>query len=140
MGPNFVYVDRFAVVTKGLSSTSYLGMAAPFVKVFIIRGIGYQADVVEVANRDFPFSRYLSLRLGHSELICKPIPNYIGIKTAHKDRKVIIYGSSKSQVSNFAKEVFKLRPPSVYTGRGVRIKKGQHRRKLGKKDIRKGKV
>ena len=102
----------------------------PFVKVFIIRGIGYQVDIIEgPLSKDFPFSRYLALRLGHSSLICKPVPNYIGIKIAHKDRKLVIYGSNKEQVSNFAIKIFKLRPPSVYTGRGVRIKKGLHRRK-----------
>jgi len=118
-----------------------LGNNIPFTKVFMIRGIGYQADIVEVKEAaDFPFARYLSLRLGHSSLICQPIPNHLGVKIAHKDRKITLYSNNKDQLSNFAMTIFKLRPPSVYTGRGVRIKKGIHRRKLGKKDIRKGKV
>lgn len=125
----------------GPSKKMQLSKSAPFTKVFIIRGIGYQADVIEVPELlDFPFSRYLSLRLGHSSLICQPIPNYIGVKIAHKERKLVLYAVNKDQLSNFAVKVFKFRPPSVYTGRGVRIKKGLHRRKLGKKDIRKGKV
>lgn len=126
---------------NSLAYTNLLGMHAPFTKTFIIRGIGYQADIIEeMATSEFPFSRYLSLRIGHSFLIYKPVPNYIGIKIAKKDRKLIIYGSNKEQVANFSKAVFMLRTPSVYTGRGIRIKKGQHRRKLGKKDIRKGKA
>lgn len=125
-----------------LFKNKVLGTYAPFTKTFMIRGIGFQADVIDNRknSNEFPYSRYLVLRVGHSFLIYKSIPNYVGVKVSKKDRKVVIYGANKEQVSNFAKEIFKLRPPSVYTGRGIRIKKGLHRRKLGKKDIRKGKV
>jgi ribosomal protein L6P/L9E len=119
-----------------------LGSYAPFVKTFIIRGIGYQAGVVEngSTSSEFPYSRYLVLRVGHSFNLYKPIPNYIGVRVSCKDRKLVIYGSSKEQVSNYARTIFKLRGPSVYTGRGIRFKRYPHRRKLGKKDVRKGKV
>ena len=125
-----------------LFENKVLGTYAPFTKTFMIRGIGFQADVIDnhENSNEFPYSRYLVLRVGHSFLIYKSIPNYIGVKVSKKDRKVVIYGANKELASNFAKEIFKLRPPSVYTGRGIRIKKGLHRRKLGKKDIRKGKV
>lgn len=125
-----------------LLNNNMLSTYAPFTKVFIIRGIGYQADIIENVSisPEFSHNRYLSLRVGHSFLIFKPIPNYVGVKVHKKDRKLIVYGSNKEQVSNFSKVIFKLRMPSVYTGRGIRIKKGLHRRKLGKKDIRKGKV
>lgn len=119
-----------------------LGAYAPFTKTFIIRGIGFQADIINnfQASSEFPYNRYLLLRVGHSFLIYKSIPSYIGIKVSKKNRKVVVYGINKEQVANFAKKIFQLRPPSVYTGRGIRIKKGAHRRKLGKKDIRKGKI
>jgi large subunit ribosomal protein L6 len=125
-----------------LLQNKQLGTYAPFTKTFIIRGIGFQADVIDNTenSKEFPYNRYLLLRVGHSFLIYKSIPNYIGVKVSKKDRKIVVYGVNKEQVSNFSKEIFKLRPPSVYTGRGIRIKKGTHRRKLGKKDIRKGKV
>lgn len=131
-----------STTSKVLFQNQMLGTYAPFTKTFMIRGIGFQADVIDNPkySNEFPYSRYLLLRVGHSFLVYKPIPNYIGIKVSKKDRKVIVYGTNKEQVANFAKEIFKLRPPSVYTGRGIRIKKGMHRRKLGKKDIRKGKV
>jgi ribosomal protein L6P/L9E len=136
-------------LNKSITSTQFkllnnniLSTFAPFTKVFIIRGIGYQADIIEdvLISPEFSHSRYLSLRVGHSFLIFKPIPNYVGVKVYKKERKLVIYGASKEQVANFSKVIFKLRTPSVYTGRGIRIKKGLHRRKLGKKDIRKGKV
>lgn len=127
---------------KVLFQNKTLGTYAPYTKTFIIRGIGFQADIIDNVSNSTEFSskRYLLLRVGHSFLIYKSVPNYIGVKVSKKDRKVVIYGVNKEQVSNFSSEIFKLRPPSVYTGRGIRIKKGLHRRKLGKKDIRKGKV
>ena len=131
-----------SAVLKTLFQNQTLGAYAPFTKTFMIRGIGFQTDVIDnyANSNEFPYSRYLLLRVGHSFLIYKSIPNYIGVKVSKKDRKLVIYGANKEQVSNFAKEIFKSRPPSIYTGRGIRIKKGSHRRKLGKKDIRKGKV
>lgn len=128
--------------SKTLLQNHTLGTYAPFTKTFVIRGIGFQADTIDNSNicDEFPGSRYLLLRVGHSFLVYKNIPNYIGVKVSKKDRKIVIYGSNKELLSNFSKEVFKSRTPSVYTGRGIRIKKGLHRRKLGKKDIRKGKV
>lgn len=126
---------------KALLYNQLLGTHAPFAKTFIIRGIGYQTGVVDnIPSKEFPYTRYLILRVGHSFNLYKPIPNYIGVRISHKDRKLVVYGASKEQVSNYARVIFKLRPPSVYTGRGIRIKKGNHRRKLGKKDIRKGKA
>lgn len=130
---------------QALLFNNALGSYAPFTKTFIIRGIGYQADIVEnrltgLEVNEFPYNRYLSLRVGHSYHLYIPVPDFVGIKVSHKDRKLTIYGANKEQVANFAKNIFKLRLPSVYTGRGIRIKKGMHRRKLGKKDIRKGKV
>lgn len=130
---------------QSLLYNSMIGSYAPFVKTFVIRGIGYQADIIEnellgSVVKEFPYNRYLSLRVGHSYNLYIPIPDYIGIKVSHKDRKLVIYGANKEKVANFAKKIWKLRLPSVYTGRGIRIKKAMHRRKLGKKDIRKGKV
>jgi ribosomal protein L6P/L9E len=67
-----------------------------------------------------------------------PIPNQIGVRVLKKDRKLIIYGASKVLVADFARKLYNYHRPSVYTGRGVRYKKGVVRRKLGKKDVRKG--
>jgi large subunit ribosomal protein L6 len=115
---------------------------SPFYKVFIIKGIGYQADVINCfdKNNEFNFKKYLFLRVGHSFNMYKSIPNYIGVKVLHKDRKILVYGFDKNIVENFSRSLYKLRKPSVYTGRGIRIKKFNHIRKLGKKDIKKGKI
>jgi ribosomal protein L6P/L9E len=116
--------------------------SSPFYKVLIIKGIGYQADIINCTsiNNEFIFKKYLFLRVGHSFNLYKSVPNYIGVKVLHKDRKILVYGFNKNLVENFSNSLYKLRMPSVYTGRGIRIKKFNHIRKLGKKDIKKGKI
>jgi ribosomal protein L6P/L9E len=132
---------KFKENIKDLNNNKF-AVYAPFYKILMIKGIGYQADIInckDVTN-EFNFKRYLFLRVGHSFNLYKSIPNYIGIKVLHKDRKILIYGCNKNIVENFSSSVYKLRSPSVYTGRGIRIKKFNHIRKLGKKDIKKGKI
>lgn len=114
----------------------------PYSKSFIIRGIGYQADTLEnnnLFNHEFKYNRYLLLRVGHSFQLSKPLVNNLGLKVSYKNRKIIIYSSDKNQTANFSNNIFLSRTPNTYTGRGIRIKKGLHRRKVGKKD-KKGKV
>jgi ribosomal protein L6P/L9E len=118
---------------------------SPTIKAFMIRGIGYQASVLEnihfnLITQEFPYHRYLIVRVGHSVYKCCPISNNINILVKHKNRKILIYGYNKEQVSNYAKKVYLIRLPNVYTGRGIRIKKEQHKRKVGKKDGKKGKL
>jgi len=95
---------------QSLLRNSVLGSYAPFTKTFIIRGIGYQADLIENeltdnAAKEFPYNRYLSLRVGHSYNLYIPIPDYIGVKVSHKDRKLVIYGADKEKVANFSKKI-----------------------------------
>jgi ribosomal protein L6P/L9E len=135
-------LERTKSITKQIITRNITwGVCAPYTAVLIIRGIGYRAILLENSQNgapEFPYQSYLSVRVGHSFNVYKPIPNLIGIKVLKKDRKLVIYGSNKQQVSDYADLICNLKPPSVYTGRGIRIKKMIHRRKLGKKDIRKG--
>jgi large subunit ribosomal protein L6 len=125
-----------------IAQNSLIGGLAPFVKVLIIRGIGYRASIMENLEEfsELPFQKYLSVRVGHSFYLYKPIPDTIGLKILKKDRKLVLYSQDKELVGNFMQHVFNLRPPSVYTGRGIRIKKKVHLRKLGKKDVKKGRA
>jgi len=148
----FSYNKKY-ILNKGASVTNTasailtklnLGTHTPFTKVLIIRGIGYKASVLENGNKslreDFGYKRYLSIRVGHSFNLYKSIPEYIGIKVIKKDRKLLVYGPDKSKVMSYINSIYILRPPSVYTGRGIRKKGHRHVRKLGKKDLKKGKT
>jgi large subunit ribosomal protein L6 len=125
-------------------NNALFGSISPFQVVFIIRGIGYRAILInKMESNDFQLKeffsvRYLLIRVGFSYSVYLPIPDYIGIKVSKKERKLVIYGFSNDQVATFSHLVYSLRVPSVYTGRGIRYKGCLPRRKLGKKDIRKG--
>lgn len=90
------------------------------------------------SDLEFAYQKYLSVRVGYSYNLYIPVPDFIGVKISKKDRKLVIYGPHKQFIADFSSFIYNLRPPSVYTGRGIRFKKIIHRRKLGKKDIRKG--
>jgi len=136
------------------------GSYAPFQHSLLFRGIGFKAALVEnlwakhvsdcagtelnnniwssISKYEFPFLRYLTVRVGHSFYFYLPIQNSIGVRILKKDRKLVIYSSSIGQLSMFSRYITSLRFPSVYTGRGIRSKGTFPRRKLGKKDVRKG--
>jgi ribosomal protein L6P/L9E len=118
-------------------------ITSPYVKSFLIKGMGYNVELVENiggSKQEFPYLRYISMRLGHSYNIYKPIPDQIGVIVGNKGRKLVIFGFDKNKVSTFANQIYKNRVPGIYTGDGVRIKGFSHIRKIGKKDGKKGKV
>jgi len=98
----------------------------------------YNAYLDTTSKYEFSADRYLVLRVGHSAPSYLPIPNHVRAKIMKKDRKLTLFGQDIDLLSIFAHSVHKLRPPSAYTGRGIRFKGRFVRRKLGKKDTRKG--
>jgi len=92
-----------------------------------------------VLFNEFLDKKYLVLRAGHNVDLIQPIPKKVFVKTKKKDRKLIIFGKNKKIVSNFCKNLYFYRPPSVYTGKGIKYKYAQVVKKAGKKDKQKGK-
>ena len=89
---------------------------------------------------EFPTNRYLSIRAGHTRDLYLPIRERVKCATSKKDRKLVILSDDKIMSSNLAKTAHLYRRPSVYTGRGVRIKHVRPVRKAGKKDKQKGRA
>ena len=89
---------------------------------------------------EYPYSKYLIIRAGHTTDLYQPIPIGIFIKTLKKDRKLVVYGRNQTSVNYISKQIAQYRIPSVYTGRGIRFKRQKIIRKAGKKDKQKGKV
>jgi len=134
----------------------------------IIRGIGYRVfyvalDLVEapqvtaftsatyacggasitdvgMAQHEFPFSRYVIIRAGHTKDLYQPLSQTISVKTSKKDRKLSVSGENRAEVNYLAGAISKYRAPSAYTGRGIRTKHVKPIRKVGKKDKQKGKT
>jgi hypothetical protein len=89
---------------------------------------------------EFPGERYLVIRAGHTRDMYVPLADNIKCLTSKKDRKLVVLSHDKTAAANTAKAVYAYREPSVYTGRGVRIKHVRPIRKAGKKDKQKGKA
>lgn len=85
------------------------------------------------------FSRVLELGLGHAFDQCVGLAGEVALHQRKKNRKLIFSSWQNYELKNITRRFFDHRQPSVYTGRGVRRKKIKPRKKLGKKDARKGK-
>jgi hypothetical protein len=87
------------------------------IKVYIIRfylkGIGYKF------LRPKKLKNFLRIELGHSVSTYINVP--IFVKLFHKRDKLIMIGFNRTQLLNFSKKIFHLRPADVYKGKGVRL-------------------
>lgn len=105
---------------------------------------GYELDLAQETTQatifEFPESRYLSIRAGHTSDLYVPLALGVQCKTSKKDRKLAVMSRDKILSANLAKKAHLYRAPSVYTGRGVRVKHIKPIRKAGKKDKQKGKA
>jgi len=98
--------------------------------------VGYWSNYLN----DFVHARYLIVRAGHTTDLYFPLSPNVYVRTGKKDRKMVLYGPDKQQVNNLARTIFNYRPPSVYTGRGIRRKHLKPIRKAGKRDRQRGRV
>lgn len=108
---------------RNLIKNMVLGVSAGYTKNLEIHGVGLRANL-QGSN--------LNLQLGFSHDINFPVPE--GIKVAvDKQTKITITGIDKEQVGQVAANIYRLKPPEPYKGKGIRYE-GQHiLRKEGKK-------
>ena len=97
-------------------------------------------ELTQVTMFEFPKNRYLMVRAGHTRDLSIPMHSVVTCTTSKKDRKLVIASNNKILAANLARTVHLYRAPSVYTGRGVRIKHVKPLRKAGKKDKQRGKA
>src|SRR3989339_306178 len=92
-----------------------------FKKVLEFKGTGYRARVE---------NGKLILGMGYSHEIELDIPE--GIEVSVVKNQIIIFGSHRNLIGDFAARVRDVRPPEVYKGKGIKYA-GEHvRRKAGK--------
>lgn len=97
-------------------------------------------ELTQVGSFEFSKNRYIMVRAGHTRDLAVPMHNLVACTTSKKDRKLVIMSQNKVLAANLARCVHLYRAPSVYTGRGVRIKHIRPLRKAGKKDKQRGKA
>ena len=108
---------------RNLIKNMVLGVSAGYTKNLEIHGVGLRANL-QGSN--------LNLQLGFSHDINFPIPD--GIKIAvEKQTKISVTGIDKQQVGQVSADIYRMKPPEPYKGKGIRYEGQQIRRKEGKK-------
>ncbi|MDD9828686.1 MAG: 50S ribosomal protein L6 [Deltaproteobacteria bacterium] len=109
-------------LARALVQNMVTGVTEGFAKELEISGVGYRAE-----------SRGGSLRLliGFSHPVEMQIPEGIEV-SVQENTRILVRGSSRQLVGQFAANLRKLRPPEPYKGKGIRYADEQIRRKAGK--------
>jgi len=117
---------RIARALHGLSraviANMVEGVTKGYEKKLEIVGVGYLAAVQ---------SGKLQLRVGFANEVHLPIPQGLTV-TCPDQTHIVIKGSDKQLVGQFAAEVRAVRKPEPYKGKGIRYDGEQVRRKAGK--------
>ena len=109
-------------LTRTLLNNMVVGVEKGYSKELEINGVGFRAEKK---------GTQLVMRLGYShEVIMDEIPG-ITIEVPGPN-KVIIHGTDKQVVGQFAAEVRGKRPPEPYKGKGIKYVDEVIRRKVGK--------
>ncbi|MCK4520009.1 MAG: 50S ribosomal protein L6 [Candidatus Omnitrophica bacterium] len=98
------------------------GIAKGFKKELEIIGVGYKAQMKE---------KKISLNVGFSHLVELDVPSGLKISIPAATR-IVIEGSDKQKVGEFAAKIRRIRPPEPYKGKGIRYLNEEVRKKLGK--------
>lgn len=119
--------SRLFGLYRGLINNVVCGSGQGFTKTLDMIGVGYRAAVQ---------GKLLDLQVGFSHPTNLPIPEGITV-TIEKNTKIILTGSDKQQVGQFAAEIRALRPPEPYNGKGIRYTNEYVRKKAGKSTSKK---
>ncbi len=109
-------------LTRAIVRNMVEGVATGYEKKLEIQGVGYLAAV----QKDV-----LQLRVGFANEVHKKIPAGLTV-TCPDQTHIVIRGTDRQKVGQFAAEVRAVRKPEPYKGKGIRYDGEQVRRKAGK--------
>lgn len=114
--------NKFLGLYRALIDNMVIGVSKGFEKNLKMIGVGFRAAVQ---------AKELDLQVGFSHPTKLSIPEGIEVKV-DKNTNIIIMGSDKRVVGQFAADVRSTRPPEPYQGKGIRYVDEYVRRKAGK--------
>ena len=114
-------------LTRSLLHNMVVGVTDGFKKELDVNGVGYR-----VAKE----GKKLVMNLGYSHQVTMEEPEGITIEVPTPN-KIVILGSDKQKVGQFAAEVREKRPPEPYKGKGIKYTDEVIRRKEGKTGVKK---
>jgi large subunit ribosomal protein L6 len=109
-------------LTRALINNMMIGVTEGYEKKLEIQGVGYLGAVQ---------GSILQLRVGFANEVHKKIPKGLTV-TCPDQTHIVIKGTDKQLVGEFAAEVRAVRKPEPYKGKGIRYEGEQVRRKAGK--------
>jgi large subunit ribosomal protein L6 len=109
-------------LTRALINNMMVGVTEGYEKKLEIQGVGYLAAIQ---------GKTLQLRVGFANEVHKTIPDGLTV-TCPDQTHIVIKGTDKQLVGEFAAEVRAVRKPEPYKGKGIRYEGEQVRRKAGK--------
>jgi len=107
---------------RSLLKNAFVGVTDGFEIRLTLIGVGYRANIA--GNK-------LDLQLGFSHPTMIEIPKTVQV-TVDKGTAILIKGSDKREVGQFAAAVRAMKPPEPYKGKGVRYENEYVRKKEGK--------
>jgi large subunit ribosomal protein L6 len=110
-------------LTRSLVANMVQGVTDGYTRKLEIVGVGYQAQLKK-ANT-------VALQVGYANQIVLEAPAGVTV-TLPDPTHIVITGSDKQAVGQFAAVVRKVRPPEPYKGKGIRYEGEVVRRKAGK--------
>lgn len=109
-------------LSRSLLNNMVIGVSEGFKKSLEIRGAGYRAQ---------PAKGGITLFVGFSHQVDLESPDGVNV-TVEDNVNVHVEGIDKQAVGQQAARIRAIRPPGVYTGKGIRYVGEQVRRKQGK--------
>ena len=115
-------VMAFWGMTRSLVNNMVEGVEKGFVKVLIVEGVGYRANLAKST---------LTLSVGYSNPVEFLLPEGISAEV-DKDNKISVSGIDKELVGLTAARIRDIRKPEPYKGKGIRYADERIVRKVGK--------
>jgi large subunit ribosomal protein L6 len=97
------------------------GVSEGHICILRLVGVGYRATIENSATMkkpEYPGQQFVSLKLGYAHPIEMPVP--LGVKASvPQPTRILLEGTDKSVVTQFAAEIREWRKPEPYKGKGI---------------------
>ena len=118
---------RLHGLIRTLLNNMVVGVTEGFKKELDVNGVGYRVAME---------GGKLVMNLGFSHQVTMEAPEGITLETPNPN-KIVVSGSDKQRVGQFAAEIREKRPPEPYKGKGIKYADEVIRRKEGKTGVKK---
>jgi large subunit ribosomal protein L6 len=112
---------------RNLVNNMVIGVSAGFTRSLMITGVGYKAELQ---------GKILMLSLGYSTDFGVAVPDGISAVVEANGQKIVLAGSDRQRLGQFASEIRSLRLPEPYKGKGLRYEEERIRKKVGKTGVK----